>query len=177
MLLLKGLKICGTDLLEIGSSTGQISLKMAKKFNLNPTLVDNSKFALALANRFYHQANIHPTLICQDAFELSLNRQFDLVHSHGLLEHFKGKQQRIVFQNHVKHVKSGGWVVCWVPTPDMPYRINRWYLERINQWIFGFEEPLFLSDFTSLFQKEGLVISKIHHLPGWLGIAAQKVEG
>ena len=106
---------------------------------------------------------------------LSLNCYFDFVHSHGLLEHFKKKAQQIAFRNHAKFVRSGGWLVCWVPTPDIHYRLNRWYLEHSGQWIFGYEKPLPLKHFVSLFQQEGFQIRKIRHPPGWLGIAAQKI--
>ena len=176
ILLLRGLKIPQGTLLEIGSSTGQISLRIAKKYSLKPTLIDTSHFALHLAKRLFLQSNLRPTLICQDVLNLSLDQYFDFVHSNGLLEHFKGANQKNVFRNHVKYIRSGGWLVCWVPTPDRFYRINRWYLERTNQWIFGYEKPLPLKDFILLFQREGLQIQKICHPPGWLGIAAQKSQ-
>jgi cyclopropane fatty-acyl-phospholipid synthase-like methyltransferase len=175
LLLLHGLKIPQGTLLEIGSSTGQNSLRLAKKYNLKPTLVDTSKLALAFAKQLFNQAKIYPRLICKDVLNLSLNQKFDFVHSHGLLEHFKQPALNIAFHNHVKHVCTGGWIVCWVPTPDIPYRLNRWYLTKTNQWIFGYEKPLRLSVFIELFKNEGLIMRKIRHFPGWLGIAAQNL--
>jgi cyclopropane fatty-acyl-phospholipid synthase-like methyltransferase len=88
-ILLHGLKIPQGSLLEIGSSTGLNSLRISKKFNLTPTLVDTSKLALAWAYNIYRRFNILPKLVQQDVLELSLDQQFDFVHSHGLLEHFK----------------------------------------------------------------------------------------
>lgn len=173
-ILLHGLKIPQGSLLEIGSSTGLNSLRLSKKFNLTPTLVDKSKFALALAYNLYRCSKISPKLVIQDVLELSLNQQFDFVHSHGLLEHFNHSAQQIAFHNHAKHVRPGGWLVCWVPTPDILYRISRWYLENTGQWIFGYEKPLALEYFMSFFHQEKLQIRKICHPPGWLGIAAQK---
>ncbi|MFX1282172.1 MAG: SAM-dependent methyltransferase [Promethearchaeota archaeon] len=172
--LLHGLKIPQGTLLEIGSSSGQNSLRLAKKYKLSPTLVDTSKLALAIANKLFREAKISPKLIQQDVLNLSINRQFDFVHSHGLLEHFRKSVQRVAFHNHAKCVRPGGWLVCWVPTPDILYRLNRWYLERTKQWIFGYENPLLLKDFILLFQNEELRVRKICHPPGWLGIAAQK---
>jgi hypothetical protein len=52
-LLLHGLNIPQGTLLEIGSSTGQNSLLLVKKYNLQPTLVDSSKVALAFAKRLF----------------------------------------------------------------------------------------------------------------------------
>ncbi|MFW9904564.1 MAG: class I SAM-dependent methyltransferase [Candidatus Thorarchaeota archaeon] len=173
-ILLHGLKIPQGSLLELGSSTGLNSLRLSKKFKLKPTLVDNSIFALALAGNLYRQANIVPTLVHQDVLKLSLNQQFDFVHSHGLLEHFRRPAQHLAFDNHVKHVALGGWLICWVPTPDVLYSLSRWYMENTGQWIFGYEKPLSLKDFVSFFQHENLQIRKIRHMPGWLGIAAQK---
>ncbi len=174
LFLLHGLKIPQGTLLEIGSSTGQNSLRLAKKYKLEPTLVDSSRLALALANRLFRQSKIFLNLIQQDVLELTLDNQFDFVHSHGLLEHFRNAAQKIAFRNHAKFIRPGGWFICWVPTPDRFYRLNRWYLERTSQWIFGYEKPLSLHDFISLFKCEELQIRKIRHFPGWLGIAAQK---
>ncbi|MHA1215088.1 MAG: class I SAM-dependent methyltransferase [Candidatus Hodarchaeales archaeon] len=175
-LLLAGLEIPRGELLEIGSSTGQISLRLAMKYNLKPTLVDSSGLALSLAYQLYSRSSIRPQLIHQNALSLELNRSFNFVHSHGLLEHFKAKEQKIVFYNHVKHVKEGGWLICWVPTPDIFYRINRKYLEKTSQWIFGYEKPLTLDKFLALFNHFKLKICKVRHLPGWLGVAAQKIS-
>jgi cyclopropane fatty-acyl-phospholipid synthase-like methyltransferase len=175
-ILLHGLKIPQGSLLEIGSSTGLNSLRISKKFNLTPTLVDTSKLALAWAYNIYRRFNILPKLVQQDVLELSLDQQFDFVHSHGLLEHFKHSAQQIAFHNHAKYVNPGGWLVCWVPTPDILYRTNRWYLEHTNQWIFGYEKPLPLKNFVSFFLKENFQIRKIRHMPGWLGIAAQNLN-
>ncbi|MHA2243677.1 MAG: methyltransferase domain-containing protein [Candidatus Hodarchaeales archaeon] len=172
--LLHGLKIPQGTLLELGSSTGQNSLRLAKKYKLEPTLVDSSRLALASANRLFRKSKIFPNLIQQDVLELSLDNQFDFVHSHGLLEHFKNAAQQIAFRNHVKFIRPGGWLISWVPTPDRFYLLNRWYLEQTNQWIFGYEKPLSYQDFVSYFQLENLQIKKIRHMPGWLGIAAQK---
>ncbi|MFX0014139.1 MAG: class I SAM-dependent methyltransferase [Promethearchaeota archaeon] len=176
LILLSGLKIPQGSLLELGSSTGLNSLRLSKKYKLKPTLVDISRLALKSAYSLYHQSNIIPELIQEDVLTLSLNRKFDFVHSHGLLEHFSQSAQKIVFHNHAKHVCPGGWLICWVPTPDILYRLNRWYLERTGQWIFGYEKPFHNKDFISLFRQECFQIKKISHLPGWLGIAAKKPQ-
>ncbi|MFW9777474.1 MAG: class I SAM-dependent methyltransferase [Candidatus Heimdallarchaeota archaeon] len=173
--LLQGLKIPQGRMLEIGASTGQNSLRLAKFYNLQPTLVDTSPLALAMAKQRFKHAQIGANFILEDVLDLSLSNQFEIVHSHGLLEHFKPSIQKIAFHNHSKHVKPDGWLISWVPTPDIPYRINRWYLEHSGQWIFGFEEPIKLGSFIKLFERENLIIRKIRHAPGWIGIAAQKM--
>ena len=172
-ILLHGLDIHRGTLLELGSSTGQISLRLSVKYNLTPTLVDTSALALTLANHIYQKQGIILNTIKKNIFELNLNQKYDLVHSHGLLEHYKGKKQKLVLETHIKHVNKGGWLICWIPSPDVFYRINRWYLERTNQWIFGFEEPLSMKDVLTLFRKRNVATRKIRHLPGWIGVAAQ----
>lgn len=171
--LLHGLQIPQGRMLEIGASTGQNSLRLAKHYNLQPTLVDTSRFALVMAKQRFQHAQVVATFLLHDVLQLSLSTQFDMVHSHGLLEHFKPSIQKIAFRNHTKHVKPNGWLICWVPTPDIPYRLNRWYLERTGQWIFGFEEPVRLGTLMHLFQTERFVIRKIRHVPGWIGVAGQ----
>ncbi|MHA1967546.1 MAG: class I SAM-dependent methyltransferase [Candidatus Hodarchaeales archaeon] len=175
-LLLHNLSIQPGKLLEMGSSTGQISLRLSKKYDLEPTLVDSSNIALKHAENLYRRYNISVNISCQNILDLFLEERFDVVHSHGLLEHFKDEKQEIAFHNHVKYTAPGGWVICWVPTPDLFYRINRWYLEHTGQWIFGYEQPLSLSNLISFFRNSNLQIRKIRHLPGWIGIAAQKIN-
>ena len=174
--LLYRLPISGESLLDIGSSTGQISLRLLKKYQFNPTLVDTSSSALGQAYQLYQSNGIKPTLALKNVLKLDLSKKFDFVHSHGLLEHFIGNDRQQAFNNHLKHVRLGGWLICWVPTPDLLYRINRWYLEKTNQWIFGFEQPLTLKEFLHLFLEKPFVIRRIRHVPGWLGIAAQRQD-
>jgi len=174
-ILLSGLDIPKGQLLELGSSTGQTSLRLAKKFQFIPTLVDHSKQALSMAVFTYFQAKINVITHLENVLRLNLYKSFDFVHSHGLLEHFTEKEQIIVFKNHVKHVKVGGWLICWVPTPDLFYKINKMYLVGTGQWIFGYEKPLSLKEFLNLFYKFKLNIVKTRHVPGWLGVAAKKI--
>jgi cyclopropane fatty-acyl-phospholipid synthase-like methyltransferase len=176
LFLLYQLPISGDSLLEIGSSTGQISLRLAKKYQLNPTLVDTSTSALEQAYQLYQSKDVKPALVVKNVFMLDLSKKFDFVHSHGLLEHFTGNDRQKAFNNHLEHVRIGGWLICWVPTPDVLYKLNRWYLEKTGQWIFGFEEPLSLKEFLLLFHNKPLVIRRIRHVPGWLGIAAQRID-
>lgn len=175
-ILLNQLPISGDSLLEIGSSTGQISLRLAKKYQFKPTLVDTSTYALTQAHQLFRSNNINVVARKNNVLTLDLSKKFDFVHSHGLLEHFRGKDRQKAFTNHFKHVRLGGWLICWVPTPDILYRINRWYLEKTGQWIFGFEQPFSLKEFIKLFRCKALEISKIRHVPGWLGIAAQRTK-
>ena len=176
LFLLYKLSITGDSLLEIGSSTGQISLRLSTKYQFNPTLIDTSASALGQAYQLYQLKGIKPTLELRNVLTLDLSEKFDFVHSHGLLEHFTGKERQQAFDNHLKHVQSGGWLVCWVPTPDVLYRVNRWYLEKTGQWIFGFEQPLTMKEFLHLFRNKPLLIHRIRHVPGWLGIAAQRTD-
>jgi len=164
--LLYRLPISPGTLLEIGSSTGQISLRLALRYQLTPTLVDTSGIALAYAESKFRLKGLSPVLIKKNVLKLNLDQKFDLVHSHGLLEHFPETTQEKVFHNHAIHVKQDGWLICWVPTSDLFYRINRFYLERTGQWIFGYEKPLILDDLLSLFKKENFKIRRICHMPG-----------
>jgi len=167
-ILLYGLEIHPGQLLELGSSTGQISLRLSKMYNFLPTLVDTSTLALTIASYNYRRKGITPITIKKNILELNLEQKYDLVHSHGLLEHFTGDKQLIALESHIKHIQIGGWLICWVPSPDIFYRLNRWYLEHSNQWIFGFENPISLKDVLRLFGNKKLRIRRIRHLPGWI---------
>jgi cyclopropane fatty-acyl-phospholipid synthase-like methyltransferase len=172
--LLHGLSIPQGQLLELGSSTAQISLRLAIKYKLSPTLVDTSLLALTQAYQNFRVKLITPNLLHKDVKDFRINKQFDVVHSHGLLEHFSGETRKKVFKTHVEHTRRGGWLICWVPSPDLFYHIKRWYLENTGQWIFGFEKPINTKDFVNLFANEKLIIRKIRRTPGWSGIVAQR---
>lgn len=173
-LLLHGLEIPQGSLLELGSSTGQISLRLAKKYHLSPTLVDSSIYPLKLASQYYRKKGISLITINKSILELDIGEKFEFVHSHGLLEHFLGYTRKLILSKHIEHVKKGGWLICWVPTPDLFYRLNRWYLEHTGQWIFGFEQPITLQELLASFNKQKYKIHKITHLPGWIGVAGQR---
>ncbi len=173
--LIHGLSIPQGQLLELGSSTGQISLRLALKYNLSPTLVDKSLVALTQAYQNFRLKQISPTLLNKDIMDFRVNKRFDVVHSHGLLEHFSGEERRSVFYTHKLHTRKGGWLICLVPCPDIFYHIKRWYLEKMGQWIFGFEEPIHTKEFIHLFTDENLIIRRIRRFPGWVGIVAQRM--
>ena len=173
--LLQGLQIPQGSLLELGSSTGQISLRLAKRYNLSPTLVDSSKYALRLASLYYQKKEVPLISLNKSILNLDLKQKFELVHSHGILEHFTGQTREIALANHIKHVQKGGWLICWVPTPDIFYRTNRWYLTRTGQWIFGFEQPLSLNEFLTFFKNRHFKLHKIRRVPGWIGLAGQNI--
>ncbi len=172
-LLLHGLNISHGSLLELGSSTGQISFRLTKRYQLSPTLVDTSAYALTLAKQYYKKRGVKLKTVKRNILKLNLGQKYDFVHSHGLLEHFTGENQEIVLFNHLKHLKEEGWLICWVPTPDIFYRLNRWYLECTGQWIFGFERPLSIRRISTLFYRKEIRIHKICHVPGWIGVAGQ----
>lgn len=172
--LLYGITLPQGQLLELGSSTGQISLRLALKYKLSATLVDLSIPALTQAYQIFRTKNIAPKLLHKDVINLRINKKFDLVHSHGLLEHFSGEERKEVIISHIEHIRKGGWLICWVPSPDVFYNINRWYLTKSNQWIFGFEDPIPTKEFVESFKKEQLLIKRVRRVPGWVGLIGQK---
>jgi len=114
LFLLYQLSISGDSLLEIGSSTGQISLRLAKRYQLNPTLVDKSISALGFACQLYRSKGINLIVEQRNVLTLNLSKKFDLVHSHGLLEHFTGKERQKAFSNHLKNVRLGGCLIFYI---------------------------------------------------------------
>lgn len=147
--------------LELGCGTGLISLKIAKKYNAKITLVDYSKSALEIAKKAFNKAGIKAKFIKSDFFKLKIKDKFDLIHSQGVIEHFKNKEQKKLIRIHKKYLSKNGNVIILAPRPSLIYRIWRKTIEKIKgKWIFGYEKPLKLNEGIKLIESQGLKVKK-----------------
>lgn len=77
-----------------------------------------------------------------DLLQWSPEKQYDLVFSVGLIEHFTPEQTEIIIRKHFEMTKSGGHVILFVPTPTLIYRGTRLLAEILRVWQFPDERPL-----------------------------------
>jgi len=109
------------DIAEFGCGTGIVSrtlLDGRSEVRARHVLYDNDSRMLANAKRRLRGARRG------GAIEFSLSdiradlprRRFDLIHSHGVLEHFDGDEARLIVRNQLSRLKRGGWLIQYVPS-------------------------------------------------------------
>ena len=70
------------------------------------------------------------------------SRQFDVVYSVGLIEHFAPADTKRAIASHFQRCKNGGLVLITFPTPTPLYRTIRAFAEAAGKWSFPDERPL-----------------------------------
>jgi SAM-dependent methyltransferase len=101
--------------LEIGGFPGHYSIFLKKKFNIKPALLDYVISTKIIENLF--KINNLPDgcidVIETDLFNLKVNKQYDLVFSNGLIEHFDDTQK--IIAKHKEFTKDGGVLFISLP--------------------------------------------------------------
>lgn len=77
---------------------------------------------------------------------MGADRQFDMVFSVGLIEHFTPEETRQVISAHFALLKPNGIAIFFYPTPTVMYRVVRKASELLGLWIFHDERPLKLHE-------------------------------
>jgi 2-polyprenyl-3-methyl-5-hydroxy-6-metoxy-1,4-benzoquinol methylase len=173
MKLLGDYDLKGKKVLEIGCGTGINSVLMARA-GAHVTLLDSSKEALGIAKRLLDSFSLKGKLVYRDAFYHGFEGEFDLVHSEGVIEHFKGRYRQDIMDSHSRAAKMGGMVLIIVPNMKCPpYRIGKFLAEKTGTWIYGNEYPYSSKELDFRMRKSGLEVemmsgAEIAFSPGWL---------
>ncbi len=120
--------------LEIGGFPGQISAYLRMKKNFDVSIVDfhiepglvqrtESVFALEPGSIKTHKA---------DFFAHEIDETYDLVHSHGFIEHFD--ETRDVLARHLALVREGGYLL--VTLPNLRNSLYGWMVKRYDYPLF-----------------------------------------
>lgn len=163
----------GKRVLEVGCGTGINSVLMAKE-GAHVTLLDSSKEALRIAKKLLDKYSLDGELVCRDAFYHGFEGEFDLVHSEGVVEHFKGEFRQEIVDAHSVAAKKGGKVLIIVPNMKCPpYRIGKLLAEKTGTWIYGNEYPYSKRELEFRMGKSGLALEKMQGAevafsPGWI---------
>ena len=175
--LLKHIRLKNPEVIELGSGTGVMSLKMAKEFHAHITLVDAAPNALKFAERIAYDIYGLPEdtvkSLVKDLFTLDETKKFDLVHSQGLIEHFDPADK--VIEKHLALVKDNGYVMILAPRNSLAYKWVRRFIEFIyRKWPFGFEKPVPKQYIHRIMKKHKLQIIKHKDYLFSYGILAKK---
>jgi len=141
--------------IEIGCGSGYYSL-MLKKLGLveDCVLLDSSFSALKIASQLFRISGEDAFFVLADGLEVPFaDKSFDLSFSGGLIEHFRGSEQRKLVSEHCRVAES---VVCQVPTHSLFYWLQRGVITLLNaKWPFGYESPVSSEQLESLYRNEG----------------------
>lgn len=96
-----------TNVLEIGTGAGNITKALMKRKNARYNISDNSVMMLVLAKN-----NTTLTGFLHDARK-KLKKKYDIIHSHGVLEHFSNREIKRIVKNLKKSSKK---MIHYVPS-------------------------------------------------------------
>ena len=74
----------------------------------------------------------------EDIRNLKYGREFDIVVSIGLIEHFPDEHKGLAFEFHRRFVKPGGYVI--ITTPRDQLRSRAWYHVMADELNYGYRE-------------------------------------
>lgn len=165
--------------MELGCGSGYSSLYLTKTMPVEKlVMLDSSPKMLEVAANLFRSVKCPKTFIQGDFFNLTVNEQFDLVHSGGVIEHFGVSGRQRLLGIHAALTKPGGYCIIFVPTPKLGYRFNRRLYELIGKWPYTDEVPLTEETLVHDLEASGLeVLQKViiwrFHLTE-IGIIARK---
>ena len=130
-------------ILEAGSGSGRISLRLAKE-NANVHLLDNSINAIDFSRNIFKNANkvCNITNASIQAMPYS-DDSFDIVWNAGVIEHFVNKEQEDVLLEMVRVCKKGGLIITINPyAKSILHEFGRFVIEKMGKYPFTDEVPI-----------------------------------
>jgi ubiquinone/menaquinone biosynthesis C-methylase UbiE len=134
------------EILEAGSGSGKISLKLSKLDGHKPTLLDLSAQALFLSTQLnqasYHIKDVH--FLNGSLFHIPIkNESYDIVWNAGVLEHFLEDEQARALKEMARVLKPEGLIIMLNPfAGSILHSIGKFIIERLVEYPFGREIPI-----------------------------------
>jgi ubiquinone/menaquinone biosynthesis C-methylase UbiE len=135
------------NVLEAGSGTGRISLRLATE-GANVLLLDISPAAIRFSKRAFKSLHLSGLFVVGDIFHLPFKESaLDIVWNSGVLEHYGSSEQKKAFDEALRVLRKQGSCVIIVPNNAAPiYNFFRKLDIKTGRWKFGSEEPMSLSE-------------------------------
>jgi len=150
----------GKRVVEIGCGTGISTCMMARR-GAEVTFLDYSRDALGIVKRVMRSLGVDGELVLGDAFDVDLSG-FDISHSEGVIEHFRGERRQGIVDVHANALKRGGRSVITVPQiKSPPYRIGKLLAEKTGTWIHGNEYPYSRTELRKRMERSGMRFEKM----------------
>jgi 2-polyprenyl-3-methyl-5-hydroxy-6-metoxy-1,4-benzoquinol methylase len=155
--LLKDYDFKGKKILEFGCGTGINSLIMASR-GAKLIFYDSSKQALELVKKNLDRLSLDAELVHGDVFDSGFEREVDICHSEGLVEHFLEPRRQEIVDIHARAAKKRGKVLIIIPHRKCaPYRIGKVLASKTGSWIYGNEYPYTKAELPLRLKRAGLV--------------------
>lgn len=131
------------EILEFGCGTGYIDKWLCQKYKVGKvTLIDFNARMLNITKNTLSKVQCETEIIKLDFFDFKVNKQYDIVHSQGVIEHFETEKRRELLKKHCDATKDDGYCIIYFPTPSRPYYFFRKIAELLGTWKFSDEVPL-----------------------------------
>ena len=148
------LHLNGNLILEAGSGTGRISLRLAKE-GAEVVLMDVSREAAIFTKKLFADNKVSGYVVVADLFNLPFKKNsFNFVWNSGVLEHFSIGDINQIVDDILKILIRNGMLVVLVPNKRaLFYNFFRILAMKLGKWCWGYEEPLSSQDFRNLSHK------------------------
>lgn len=132
----------GMLVLEEGSGTGRISLRLAKEGKM--ILLDISPDALRYSKRRAREIGANTYFVRGSIFNLPLrDSKLNLIWNSGVLEHYRFDKQQQAIGEALRVLQEKGRLVVIVPNKKaIFYNFFRVLNIKLGRWKFGYEKPL-----------------------------------
>lgn len=125
------------SILEIGGAPGGFLAHFRRKFGHAVCVLDNSPVGIEMTRRNFALLGIPGEVLNQDMFDAAAPKpQFDVVYSHGLIEHFADTTSTI--EAHLAYLKPGGTLI--VGCPNFLGIVNRLLIKRLSPSLFDWHQ-------------------------------------
>jgi 2-polyprenyl-3-methyl-5-hydroxy-6-metoxy-1,4-benzoquinol methylase len=154
----RNLKILG-----IGAGLGTYSALCAKN-GAEVTVLDYSNESLLKSREFFNRNGLKATFISCDALNLDSEffGKYDISMSFGLTEHFNGEDRFKINKVHADVLRKGRILFISVPNKhNIPYRLNKYYMEKRGRWSVGDEYPYSRTELKKVGKKIGMTYIRI----------------
>lgn len=153
---------------ELGGANSCFARKICDSFAVDHYhVVDLCSLGISLLNHINIKAKV-TTEISDVLTPYSGVKQFDLVYSVGLIEHFDSTATKKAIEAHFVRCKKNGHVLISFPTHTWLYRLSRSLLERSDMWNFPDERPLDLKEIKNDAERYGVIKSET--MNWWIGL-------
>lgn len=101
------------DFIEFGCAPGRFMEYFAREFSYHVNGIDNSDEGISQTKKLFSDKGDDCEILCQDILNHTFSKQYDVVFSAGLIEHFFPPTPMIL--KHLEASKKGGYIVIGVP--------------------------------------------------------------
>ena len=121
--------------------------------------------------KVYHREDFDMDFEVADIRDLSCGREFDIVLSVGLIEHFPDQHKPLVLDLHRRFLKPGGLVIMTTPRRQIQSRLFYWIMAEIMN--FGYRELMDVVQMGLYAYENGFDILRAGYIKAHNGIVAQ----